>query len=115
MSLFTAMFNFNDWTVTGFYPYTSSVTNRIYEQNHNYKTKEHDWLDERWEQFWKQAEEKNCRMDNKIVLQITKKETFLNHNSSPSPVLYIGKYDGRVSIGLGMYQDEWLKDRNKFF
>lgn len=111
MSEFKAFFHKEDWQVTGFYPYTSCVAIRICKQDHNYKTKDHDFLEDLWKYFWEKAEALGCKDDNKIVLQIT----FPNKVMLYPPVLYIGKYDGQVSLGLSLHQDEWLKDRNKSF
>lgn len=99
------------WQVTGFYPYTSTVLYRILEQNHNYKTEEHDFLDTIGEHFQKEAEEKGCNWENKVVMEITSTDIF-----SIVPVkLYLGKHDGKWSLGLGLDQDKWLKNSNKSF
>ena len=111
MKDFIFMFNKNDWKVTGFYPYTSCVVDRIFSQNFNYKTEEHDFLDQLWNHLWKEAESLGCKLDNKIVLQITK----INKSNLCDSVLYLGRYDGSVHLGLSLYQDSWLKDSNKKF
>ena len=100
------------WIVTAFYPYTSNVTDRLVSQNHNYKTKEHETLNSLWEYFSKEAKNKGCCLGNKIVLQITKKN---NSTNSTNAILYIGKYDGIVNIGLSMSQDNCSKSASKTF
>src|SRR6187402_3585948 len=106
MKEFTTYFNSKDWHVTGFFPYTSSVRDRILTQSHNYKTEEHDFLHYLWEDSWTKAIVNDVKFDNKIVLQLTKK-----NQEFPDSVLYLGKYDGLISLGLSYSQDGWLKDR----
>ncbi len=111
MKEFFFMFNINHWTVTGFYPYTSSVICRLFAQSHNYKVEEHDFLDTLGASVKQMAEDKGCSWDNKVVVEIT-----YSYKDAEVPAkLYIGWYDGRWSVGIGVSQDDWLKDRNKHF
>jgi hypothetical protein len=71
MKEFFFMFNINHWTVTGFYPYTSSVICRLFAQSHNYKVEEHDFLDTLGASVKQMAEDKGCSWDNKVVVEIT--------------------------------------------
>jgi hypothetical protein len=100
-----------EWKAVKFFPYTSSVTNRLLTQSHNYKTPEHNFLDNIGNKFKDEIEEKGIRWDNKIVIKIESVITAGGYNDIPS-VLYIGCYDGLWNIGLGVYQDKWLADRN---
>ena len=116
MKQFTLFFRPDEWAVTGFFPYNSCVQDRLLEQNYNYKTNEHDFLEKIWDEMWAKAEELGCKYDNKIVLQITRIPNPKMINNCPvNATLYLGKYDGKVSLGLSLYQDEWLKDRNQYF
>lgn len=114
MKQFILFFKSEDWQITGFFPYTSLVCDSILAQNHNYKTDEHDFLDKIWKELWSKAEQLGCQDDNKIVLQITKPNKMKGYSSIDS-IMYIGMYDGKISMGLGMWQDEWLRERNQYF
>lgn len=66
--------------------------------------------------MWTKAEALKCRYDNKIVLQITKMPSPKMIDNYPvNATLYLGKYDGKISLGLSLYQDAWLKDTNQYF
>lgn len=114
MKEFILFFNESNWKVTGFFPYTSHVMDSILSQNHNYKDTHDDFLQHLWDYFSNEAEKLGCELDNKVVIQITK----VNNSFKSSPhnsILYIGRYDNKVSIGLSLWQDEWITDRNKYF
>ena len=111
------MKNYNIWLkadyfdIIAFYPYTSIVHMRLLEQNHNYKTEEHDFIQSFADEIWVKAEELGCKRDNKIVVEIKSKvlKDCFNINSS----LFVGWHDGQISIGLSMYQpDSWTKENN---
>ncbi len=102
-------FHLKDWEVTMFFPYTSAVTNRFASQNYNYETPEHHILEDLWNHFWGIADAKGCRLDNKIVLRLTKKASAVEL----FPInIYLGRYDGIVSLGLGVNQDSWLTNKD---
>jgi len=95
-----------------YYPYTSVVINRILEQSHNYITEEHNFLEELWAQLWDKAEKAGAKMDNKIVIELESIEG-LGLMANKKSNIFLGKYDGRVSVGLGMYQpDSYTKQYN---
>lgn len=102
--------NLNNFKVTGFYPYTSGTVCRFLEQNHNYKTDEHDFLQEFGAKVKLKAEAKGCHWDNKVVVELTS-----TNPSVVTPKIYVGQYDNLWSIGCGVWQDEWLKDSNLHF
>jgi hypothetical protein len=114
MKNFISYFNLNNWTLTAFYPYTSIVSCRILEQNFNYKTEEHDFLHAVGNKVKSLALQHGLDWDNKVVVQLTEKSHIAGMNQIPA-VIYVGFKDGLVSIGLGMYQDAWLTDKNKYF
>lgn len=111
MRHFKLSFNPNEWNVTAFYPYTSVVGDRLCEQSWNHTTDDEDFLNNLWKVMWRKAEDLGCHMDNKIVLRLMKNNKFC------ISTLYLGMYDGKVSLGLSMTQDEWLEGdgRNKYF
>lgn len=92
--------NLQNWEITAYYGYRSSVIDRIATQSHNYKTQEHDFLEKIWSFVWEKAELKGFKLDNKIVLQLTNVCVL---SDSPKSVLYIGRYDNIISLGLSMY------------
>ncbi len=110
MKHFIFMFNLNEWKVSGFFPYTSTVIQRIGEQNHNYKTDDHDFLEDLGNKVRELAEAKGCKWDNKVVVELTYK-----FECAVQPKIYLGQYDGKWNLGLGVSQDEWLKDSNQHF
>lgn len=102
--------------IVKFFPYTTVVTNRILSQNHNYKTDCHDFLDYLWLGLEVKAKELGIALDNKIafkcdIIYNPLGDLFEEHSS-----IYIGKYDGIVNIGFGVYQpDRYTKQYNKTF
>ena len=98
----------NKYKIVAFYRYTSVVQDRILEQNHNYKQKTDAYLDEFYNEILKRALIIGCQDDNKIVfeLAIANNNPKLNTKSSN---LFIGKYDGKVALGLTVYSDDWIK------
>jgi sulfatase maturation enzyme AslB (radical SAM superfamily) len=98
-----------------FYPYTTSVTHRILTQNFNYKTEEHDFLEALWNELAAKAEEMGIALDNKIAFKcVFVGESNVNFEEQ-SPI-YIGRYDGNVHVGFGVYQkDSWTWTCNRTF
>ena len=100
--------------VVGFYPYTSIVQKRICEQSHNYKTEDHDFIEDFGTAIQKQAIDLGVLWDNKVVVEIAAKESngFFTEESN----LFVGYKDGRISIGLSVWQpDHWTKQYNQKF
>lgn len=114
MTEFQLFLRIEDYEVVAFYPYTSCVVTRILTQSHNYKTIEHDFLEVFGNAALAKAIEKGCHDDNKIVIELKRKklDVILKHSN-----IFVGHYDGLWSIGLGLYQDEWLQKNgaNKYF
>lgn len=111
MRHFKLFFNHNDWNVTAFYPYTSMVADQLCEQSWNHTTDDDAFLDELWKVMWAKAEALGCVLDNKVVIRLMKQTNFC------ISTLYLGRYDGKISLGLSMMQDGWLEEdgRNKYF
>jgi hypothetical protein len=101
-----------DFNIVAFYPYTSIVSTTILEQNHNYKTDEHDFIQAFADKIWKKAEALGCRWDNKIVVELSLDKS--NHDTFRiDSNIFVGWYDGKISIGLGIWQpDSWTKESN---
>lgn len=116
MKRFILFFRSEEWAVTGFFRYKSSVQDRVLEQDHNYITPEHEFLQQMWEDMWSKAVKLGCVFDNKIVLQITKiPNPRIKEEIAINATLYLGYYDNKISLGLSVYQDAWLKDQNNYF
>lgn len=95
-----------------FYPYTSLVSNRILEQNHNYQVKDHDFIQKFGDECLELAVKAGAKMDNKVVVELK----YINENRHFTKVsnLFVGKYDGIICIGLGVWQpDEYVKQYNQ--
>jgi hypothetical protein len=104
--------------VVAFYPYTSGVCNRILEQNHNYETPEHAFLNTFGNEIQRMAESLGCRWYNKVVVELQYTPKDLRTDIGFKSVnLFVSWYDGRWSIGLAMWQDPWLEkqNQNKYF
>lgn len=113
--------NLDNFKIVEYYPYTSVVTLRIVEENHNYKTKFDEWLDALWEQISEcLTKVHKIMVDNKVAVKLVVKDEVFSWreegNYFNGGVLYVGRYDGKVSIGLGVYQP-WnhTKEYNKKF
>ena len=91
--------------VTGFYPYTSVVQNRILEENNN--SIGDLPLNRLFDDYMTVAVQLGCIKDNKVVIEIT--------NILTKQKLYIGKYDGTVSLGMSVYQHDVSKQYTKHF
>lgn len=90
-----------------FYHYTSCTVYRILSQSFNYKTEEHDFLEELGNKLQMLIQEKGIAWDNKVVIEceLDKNRTYIKEMSN----IFIGKYDGRWSVGFGVWCDEWIK------
>lgn len=97
------------YDVVAFYPYTSVISNRILEQSHNYKTEEHDFIQKFADDIKSKAEELDCEWDNKVVVEIQLRKSKLYNEQRKDSNLFVGYYDGKISIGLGV----WLPDAPK--
>jgi hypothetical protein len=89
-----------------FYPYTSGVDYRILAQNHNYKTEEHDFLEELGNKLHDIVVSTGINWDNKVVVECLVKSATPNETFAH---VFIGKYDGRWSVGLSCWSDPWIK------
>lgn len=101
--------------IVGLCPYTSHIMYEVYTQSHNFKTEYHDLLDKLWECLIIQARSINILSDNKIVFKckIDKPKSYSYEESS---YVYVGSYDGIVSVGLGIEQnDPYTQNFNQFF
>ena len=90
--------------VVAFYPYTSRTRKRLFEQDHNYENEYHDALEQFGEEIKELALKEGVRWDNKVVVEI--------QSNDGKVKLFVGFYDGIISIGLELNQDEWL-EKNK--
>lgn len=96
-----------NYKVVGFYPYTSGVENKFLSQNFNYKTDEHDFLETFCNSVKEMAIAKGCIWDNKVVVELEPIST--NHNHVKASNIFVGYYDNVWSVGLGVWQDDWLE------
>lgn len=101
----------DSFKIVGYYPYTSFVSMRLLEQNHNYKTEEHDFLNEIGMCVRDKIESLDLRWDNKVVIELEHINT-LNCYFKESNI-FIGWCDGNWSLGLGVWQpDSYTKNLN---
>jgi hypothetical protein len=92
------------------------VTYRILSQNHNYKVEHHDFLEELWNQLAIEAKYLGISLDNKIAFKCQIISKPLGDLFEEQSFIYIGKYDGLVHVGFGVYQpDRYTKQYNKTF
>lgn len=90
------------WRVVSFWPYTTCVLGRILET---------DWqmgngAEELRQELLKRAKEdghEDAHNDNKIAFGV--------QYDGQGPVLYIGFYDGRLSVGTSFRTDPWNLER----
>ena len=107
--------NSNKYKVVGFYPYTSGVDFKLLSQSFNMKTEEHDFLEKFCNEIKNMALAKGVIWDNKVVIEI---QPILSRNDRiKASNVFVGCYDGIWSVGLGVWQDEWLEKNgsNKYF
>lgn len=101
-----------------FYPYTSRVADSFVSQNFNYKTDEHDILEAFGNAMQKKVEALGVKWDNKVVIELEYTPIDLRTDIMfKASHLFIGKADGRWSLGFAMMQDPWLEEvgANKYF
>ena len=104
--------------ISEYFPYTSLVTMRVVEQNANHETPFDEWLDGLWSSIEKYLEkEKGIMPDNKVAVKlVVKPEVYANREQSNDFLdgsIYVGRKDGVVSIGFGVWQpDDWTKKNN---
>ena len=104
-----------NFEVVAYYPYTSIINLRFLSQSHNYKTVEHEMLNEFGNKIKEMAINKGCRWDNKVVVELKYKNTMLVENSFTSNI-FVGFKDGLIHVGLGYYQpDSYTKEHNVIF
>ena len=107
-----------DFRMVAFYPYTSATSNRLLEQNMNYRTECHDFLENFGQEVRKMVEQQNILWDNKVVVELEYCPTDLRQDIGfKASHIFVGCYDGLWSIGLAMWQDPWLEKcgANKYF
>ena len=98
--------------VIGFYPYTSLVRNVIMEQNHNYITDNHDFIEVLSQEIKDKTLLKGVNWDNKVVVEVEIMDVFMNKSIR----LFFGYKDGVRKIGLSVYQpDHYTKEYNLTF
>lgn len=105
--------------VVEYFPYTSIVTMRIVETNSNHETLFDNWLKGLWESIEKHLHDIHGIMpDNKVAVRLVIDRNKVDNCSGDflDGSLYVGYKDGKISIGLGVWQpDEWTKKYNRVF
>ena len=113
---YSAWLQIESLKIVGFFPYTTVVTHRILSQNHNYKTDCHDFLNDLWLELLVKAEELNVALDNKIAFKCEIINSWSGLGFCENSPIYIGKYDGVIHIGFGIYQpNNYTKQYNEIF
>lgn len=93
--------------IVAFYPYTSIIMNALIEQSYNYKTPQHEFLEEFGAKIKEMAIAKGARWDNKVVVEIRYKCPNPNGEFVMSN-LFVGFKDGIIRIGIGV----WMPDKH---
>jgi len=110
-----------NFKIVEYFPYTSIVTLRVVNTSPNYETPFDEWLNSLWKEIEKWLEkEKGIMPDNKVAVKlVVKPEVYANREQSNDFLdgcIYVGRKDGVVSIGFGVWQpDDWTKKHNKKF
>lgn len=105
----------DEFKVVAFYPYTSVVLCRFMEQSHNCKTEIDEDLDKFFSKYMEIAKKMGAQFDNKVAIELVPKYELVNVGFEKKCHLFLGKYDGKVSVGLGLYQpDSWTKKYNLY-
>jgi hypothetical protein len=99
--------NQGEWEVVAYYPYTSIVTLRIYESQNFGEERDDEgfYAQKLFEKYMQEAENLDCRRDNKAVIELKPKrmKRGKDYPFAKDSSIFIGRYDGKVSIGLGVY------------
>ena len=91
--------------LTKFYPYTSRVIFNIHTYDSWNESKENLWLKNLWNEMASEISGiHHSLMDNKSVIQF-------HVIDYPEYQFYIGNYDGKISIGLGVKQHSTYNSR----
>ena len=110
-----------NFKIVEYFPYTSIVTLRVVNTSPNYETPFDEWLNSLWREIEKWLEKEIGIMpDNKVAVKlVVKPEVYANREQSNDFLdgcIYVGRKDGVVSIGFGVWQpDDWTKKHNKKF
>lgn len=110
------LINSNELEIIAFYPYTSIVINRLMEENHNYETKEAEFLQRFGSAMITKLnnEHPTIKWDNKVVIEFRVKNDIIGSKKQSS--LFLGWKDNKWSLGLGMWQpDDFTAKYNKIF
>lgn len=110
------LLNAERYKVVGFYPYTSVVTNRLFETDYDEVNEdEEDVIVKKFfDDAMTKAEALGCHFDNKIAIELQPINNFpeIVKNSS----IFVGYKDNRYSVGLSVYQpDSFTSKYNKYF
>jgi hypothetical protein len=90
-----------------FYGYTHGVSHVFLAQSHNYETDEHYLLEDLGSFIRSYVESRGVQWDNKVVVRC--KLISFHAEVKELSDIYIGCYDGRWSVGLGLWGDSWCK------
>ena len=107
-----------NFKIVEYFPYTSIVTLRVVNTNPNYETPFDGWLNDLWNNIERYLDkEHNIMPDNKVAVKlVVKPEVYANREPSNDFLdgcIYVGRKDGVVSIGFGVWQpDDWTKKHN---
>lgn len=95
-----------DFVITAFYPYTTVVGLRMFEEDFNFETEADEVLDRFWNEILVELEKRKIFLDNKIAVRLkAKKPEEFRPGYLECGTLYCGCYDGRVSLGFMLWRD----------
>lgn len=88
--------------IVKFYPYTSITANRVVESGDNESDRTNESLQELFDLINKQLIENHINPDNKTVVRIQIHRGEDNYWITEESDIFVGKYDGRISIGFSV-------------
>jgi len=99
--------------IVAFYPYTSHTLLTIYSTDYNHETPDDEWLNDLISSIKEEVKNKlgYNSWDNKVVVEL---QPIVDLNASVKlSNIFIGWYDNKVTVALGMWQEEYISKYNK--
>jgi len=97
--------------IVKFYPYTSIVNYKFITMNHNFKTEYDEYLLKLYDEINKILERYGITPDNKTAVKLEFNRISDSFWQIENGAIYVGKYDGIVSIGFSVYTEKYYAKR----